>query len=183
MPPKELLAQLEANRAPRANTAALEQQIDWNQLSTGGPNLGQLPIKLLEKDAKAPTRAHAADAGLDLYAYGDHIVDPFQNRVKVRTGIAMAIPAGHVGLLFPRSSLYQNYGGLKLTNCVGVIDSDYRGEIIASMHAGYHAAEIADGDKIVQLVIVPIITPEIVIVDELPTTERGEGGFGSTGKA
>lgn len=152
---------------------------DWPRLGLHSDR-DTLPVTVA-KGAKAPTRAHDDDAGLDLYAHGDYTLHT-DRATKVDTGIATAIPAGHVGLLFARSSLFKNYGGATLTNCVGVIDSGYRGPIKASLTAKRPLAEIHDGDKIVQLLIVPIAILDVEVVDELPTTERGTGGFGSTGR-
>lgn len=131
--------------------------------------------------ATTPTRANPTDAGLDLYAHGDHVLDQGVSQF-VDTGISTAIPEGFVGKLIARSSLYNNCNGAMLVNGVGVIDADYRGTIKAHIVTFSEGGTvILNGDKIVQLVLVPIITPTINIVTELPDTERGAGGFGSTG--
>lgn len=100
----------------------------------------------------------------------------------VRTGVKVAIPEGHVGLLMSRSSVGVKKG-LSVAQGVGVIDSDYRGELLVPLHNRNHYAEkVLFGERIAQLLIVPVIQPELVIVDALDETDRGEGGFGSTGE-
>jgi dUTP pyrophosphatase len=128
-----------------------------------------------------PVRAHATDAGADLIAVTD--VTLIRGvRTLVGTGVHIAIPAGYVGLLIPRSSLSKK--DIIMTNSVGVIDSDYRGEIMMSlMYIGalqdYHI--VCSGTRIAQLVIVPILLTSFENVKELGDTERASGGFGSTG--
>lgn len=142
----------------------------------------------LEHPACMPVRANPADAGLDLRAKMTYVL-PINKRVLVGTGVSVKIPVGHVGLLFPRSSLSKL--GITMTNSVGVIDSDYRGEIMASLM--FNGVEgncvehtIPAGERIVQLVVVPIVLPVPQVMewsDELwNDTVRGQGGFGSTGK-
>lgn len=142
----------------------------------------------LEHPACMPSRSNPTDAGLDLRAKMTYVL-PINKRVLIGTGVSVKIPVGHVGLLFPRSSLSKS--GITMTNSVGVIDSDYRGEIMASLM--FHGIEgnavsydMQAGERIVQLVVVPIVlaTPEVMDwSDELWfDTERGAGGFGSTGK-
>lgn len=139
-------------------------------------------LRITAKDgAVIPHRAHPTDAGLDLFAHGDYFI-PTGEAIKVGTGISAAIPENHVGLLFARSSLHTTFPGARMSNGVGVIDSAYRGEIIASITGKDDPILIHDGDKIVQLVILPIITPQVLLVDSLDDTDRGDGGFGSTGK-
>lgn len=129
-----------------------------------------------------PRRAHESDAGADLVCK-EHIWLQRGERVLVKTGVSVEIPVGHVGLIFPRSSLSKF--NVIMTNSVGVIDSDYRGEIMASlMYVGteYAGHNFNRGDRIVQLVVMPIVLPTFHVVDELSNTDRGTGGFGSTGK-
>lgn len=141
-----------------------------------------LPVTLAP-GALAPTRAHATDAGLDLYAHGKSSI-PAHSAMLVDTGVSAAIPEGHVGLLFARSSLHGKFNGAHLANGVGVIDAAYRGTIMANIEAGDKRVTINNHDRIVQLVILPIATPSVTVVDTLDTTQRGTGGFGSTdGKA
>ncbi len=134
----------------------------------------------LTSTAITPTRGTEGAAGLDLYADCDMLVSSGAC-VMVGTGIAVEIPARHVGLLFIRSSLGK--AGIALANGVGVADSDYRGELklCLTYTAGNGGQFIRRGDKIAQLVITPYLPVELIEVDALSCTERGEGGFGSTG--
>ena len=127
-----------------------------------------------------PQRAHPMDAGADLIAKEDIWLHK-GIRTLVNTGVRTEIQPGYVGLLFPRSSLSKV--GVSMTNSVGVIDSDYRGEIMASLvyYGDKDGHYIRQGDKIVQLVVVPIALPDFEVVNELQDTARGAGGFGSTG--
>ena len=133
-----------------------------------------------------PTRANPTDAGLDLRARSTCEM-PLNIRVLIGTGVSVKIPQGYVGLLFPRSSLSKS--GIVMTNSVGVIDSDYRGEIMVSlMYTGGQTFNpvIYQGERIVQLVIMPILLVKPNVgdwsEDEWNDTQRGTGGFGSTGK-
>jgi dUTP pyrophosphatase len=143
----------------------------------------------LEHPACLPTRSNPTDAGLDLRCKQTTTLQ-MGKRTLVATGVSVKIPVNHVGLLFPRSSLSKQ--GITMTNSVGVIDSDYRGEILASLvfngvPGSLSETEIPAGERIVQLVVVPILLPELEVgdwSDELwNDTQRGTGGFGSTGKA
>lgn len=125
--------------------------------------------------------AKEGDAGIDLRSMGNCIINP-RNTRTIGTGVKVEIPEGHVGLLFARSGLSIKYG-VAPANKVGVIDSGFRGEIMVGLHNhGTTPVQIAKGDRIAQLVIIPFATPEIKVVEELSETERGEGGLGSTGK-
>lgn len=171
----------------------------------------EVNIKLLNEQAKMPAYAHATDAGMDLTATSFEF-DKETGCFIYGTGISMEIPEGHVGLIFPRSSVYKTE--YTMTNCVGVIDSGYRGEIkvifrsthfIATFHHLWHrilffltgkdqkSAEVYRlfinngtnykvGDRIAQIIIVPYPKINFVQVDNLSSTDRGEGGHGSTGK-
>lgn len=148
-----------------------------------------MKVKLLHPDATAPCRSSEHAAGYDLFAClpGDNGVCTFHPGAveKIGTGFAIEIPIGHVGLIFPRSGL--GSAGLVLANTTGVIDSDYRGEVIVALHNRNRkkdnmAFSIAHGHKIAQMVIVPCRQDPIQIVSELSDTSRGEGGFGSTGR-
>lgn len=132
----------------------------------------------LDPGAKMPTRAHATDAGLDLYAMETQIVLA-RDSAKFDTGVHIELPAGTVGMLKSKSGLNVNHG----ITSEGVIDVGYTGSICVKLynHSG-HDYTVNAGDKISQLVIMPILTPELEVVDELTETERGAGGFGSTGK-
>lgn len=129
--------------------------------------------------AVTPTRANPTDAGLDLYAYGEYNIDA-GGTIYVDTGVAAEIPPNEVGILVARSSLHKRYPGAHLANGVGIIDSDYRGPIKAAITSN-HTIHIPNGAKIVQLITIPITTPTINVVDTLNDTNRGTGGFGSTG--
>lgn len=141
-----------------------------------------LSFKLCHPNAKLPTRANPGDAGLDLYAATEK---PFgQNMVEYDTGVAVAIPPGYVGLVFPRSSITGTC--LRLANCVGVIDSGYRGTIKFRFDFANHNQDSDRsynvGERIGQLVIVPCMMWEPQEVEELPETARGASGFGSSGR-
>jgi dUTP pyrophosphatase len=139
----------------------------------------QVKIKKLHNNAVIPQYAKAGDAGMDLVA--TEVIDGYGFSVTYGTGLAMEIPEGFVGLVFPRSSI-RKYE-LSLTNCVGVIDSGYRGEIQATFRkeAGIPSKRYDVGDKIAQMIILPYPSIQFIETDELSNTERGEGGFGSTG--
>lgn len=143
----------------------------------------KMNIKKLKADATIPTKGSACAAGLDLYAYVERgAVDiPTGTTVKIGTGIATEIPDGCFGAVFARSGLATKRG-LRPSNCVGVVDSDYRGEVIVALHNDSDKCEtIHHGDRIAQLVIMPYISVDLHEVDELSDTDRGAGGFGSTG--
>ena len=134
-------------------------------------------IKKLHPDAVVPKYAKRGDAGLDLTAV-DVIADGAT--LTYKTGLAVEIPPWHVGLLFPRSSVYKT--GQTLTNCVGVIDSGYRGEIMLKYTLSPYAKEYDIGDRVGQLIIMPYPKIHFVEVENLTPTDRGEGGYGSTGR-
>jgi dUTP pyrophosphatase len=136
----------------------------------------KINIKLLHKNAVVPRYARHGDAGVDLSAV-DIVADG--TNLTYKTGIAVEIPNGYVGLLFPRSSVYKT--GQTLTNCVGLIDSGYRGEIMMKFSLSPYGREYDIGDRIGQLVIMPYPEVEFEEVSELSVTKRGTGGYGSTG--
>lgn len=142
----------------------------------------EIKIKKLTNTATIPTSGTKYAAGYDLYAditRGSETI-PAHKTQKIGTGVAMEIPEGYVGLIFARSGL-STKRGLRPANCVGVIDSDYRGEIIVALHNESEIAQtIHDKDRIAQIVIIPYLSVEFMEVDSLAETERGEGGFGST---
>jgi dUTP diphosphatase len=140
-----------------------------------------LPVKRLDPGAWPLAYARTGDAGLDLRSAIDVQVGPLE-RVLVPTGLAVAIPEGHAGLVLPRSGLASKQG-LTLANSPGLIDAGYRGELTCAMVNldRDQAVSIHRGDRVAQLVIVPIASVEPSFVDELPSSERGERGFGSTG--
>ncbi|MDO8949937.1 MAG: dUTP diphosphatase [Actinomycetota bacterium] len=141
----------------------------------------QLEIKRLDAELPLPSYAHAGDAGLDLFAAENRILQPFE-RALIPTGIAVAIPEGFAGFVLPRSGLAIKRG-LSVVNSPGLIDSHYRGEIkVIAINMDAHAQiEIGRGEKIAQLVIQRVEVIELIEVDQLNETARGEGGFGSTG--
>ena len=139
----------------------------------------KVKIKRLSENAKLPTKAHPTDAGYDLYAASTS-VDKNYN-IVYGTGIAVEIPDGYVGLVFPRSSIANK--AIMLTNSVGVIDSDYRGEVMVALHNDSSSIQHIDaGDRIAQLIFHRCVYSDgFEEVEELSDTIRGEGGFGSTG--
>ena len=137
----------------------------------------------LDPSAQLPRRATASSAGYDLCACVRQpvTVEPGQT-VSIPTGLAMALPQGYGGFIFARSGLGIRHG-IVPGNCVGVIDADYRGEIKVALHNHSDApVTVQPGDRIAQLVIMPVMMAEYVEADELCDTDRGAGGFGSTGK-
>lgn len=141
-----------------------------------------LPFKRLDASVELPRRARDGDAGLDLAANADLTVAPGE-RAMIPTGLAVAIPDGHAGLVLPRSGLASRHG-LTLSNAPGLIDAGYRGEVtIAVVNLDpREPVEIHKGDRIAQLVVVPFAEAKPVEVAELPPSERGGGGFGSSGR-
>lgn len=139
-------------------------------------------IKKLNEKAKVPTYGSKSAAGADLYACieGEISIAPQETKL-IHTGIAMEIPEGLVGLIYARSGLASKKG-LAPANKVGVIDSDYRGEIMVALHNhGSEPQTISDGERIAQIVFAPYYAADFNVVDELNDTARGDGGFGSTG--
>lgn len=141
----------------------------------------KLKIKKLDERAVMPRYAKPGDAGMDLVAI-DCELNTKRMHVRYRFGLAFEIPEGYVGLIFPRSSVVKK--DVTLANCVGVIDSGYRGEVTAvfNLLRGERGEIYAVGDRIAQLVVVPFARCEIEETDNLSETERGVGGYGSTGK-
>jgi dUTP pyrophosphatase len=140
-----------------------------------------LRIARLDERARLPTRAHDGDAGLDLYALEDAVLEPGE-RASVPTGIAVEIPPGQAGLVLPRSGLAARHG-ISVVNAPGLIDAGYRGEVrVLLLNTDReHPFEIAAGARIAQLVLVRIEVSTPVEVDVLGASERGAGGFGSSG--
>ena len=139
-------------------------------------------VKILDSRAKLPAYGSAAAAGADLYALTDGpvTVEP-GGTALIHTGIALAIPEGYVGLVYARSGMASPRGRAP-ANKVGVIDADYRGEVMIFLHNhGSDPQLVEHGDRIAQLVIAPYLTAQFQTVDELDDTGRGAGGFGSTG--
>jgi dUTP pyrophosphatase len=141
----------------------------------------ELPFRKLRPDAKLPAAQHPGDAGLDLCSAVDVVIEPGE-RVMIPTGVAVAIPDGHAGLVLPRSGLASKHG-LTMANSPGLIDAGYRGEVIcAAVNLDREeAVKILVGDRIAQLVIVELPNVAPIWMEELPASTRGESGFGSTG--
>ena len=143
----------------------------------------KIKLKKLDENAIMPTNGTKYSAGYDLYALtktGVQRVLTGQTE-KIGTGISVAIPEGYFGAIFARSGLATKQG-LRPANCVGVIDADYRGEIIVALHNDSNECKsVHDGDRIAQLVVLPYLSVEFEEVEELEDTERGDNGFGSTG--
>ena len=143
----------------------------------------EVRIKKLNDNAVMPAKAHATDAGFDLYCTSIEI-DLEKRQLVCHSGLAFEIPDGHVGLIFPRSSVSNK--PLMMANSVGVIDSGYRGEVTAKFNITdmkeIYANNYQVGDKIAQMIIIPY--PEISFIesDDLSDSERGSGGYGSTGR-
>ena len=142
----------------------------------------QVKIKKLDERAKIPTYATEYSAGADVYMMdGDSVTVNPHETVMIRTGFAIEIPEGYAGLIFARSGLASKRG-LAPANKVGVIDPDYRGEVMVSLHNhGTVSQTIEPGERIAQLVITPYLTARFLETDTLSDTVRGIGGFGSTG--
>jgi dUTP pyrophosphatase len=142
----------------------------------------ELPVRRLRPGAAVPTRAYADDAGLDLPA-GERVELAPGERAPVGTGLALAIPDGHAGFVQPRSGLAARHG-ISIVNTPGLVDPGYRGEVtVVLLNTDRRETFVVEpGMRIAQLVVVPVPPVEPVEVDELPGTERGEGGFGSSGR-
>ena len=145
--------------------------------------MSPIAVKILRESAKLPTYGSQEAAGADLYACLENpvCIEP-GTTAFIPTGLAMEVPAGCAGLVYARSGLACKKG-LAPANKVGVIDSDYRGEVTVALHNhGTEPQTVVSGDRIAQLVITPVFTPGFTEVSDLTDTDRGQGGFGSTGK-
>lgn len=147
--------------------------------------MNAIKIKKLDPRAILPTVGSAYAAGSDLYALLDgdgEVLIPAHHTVKIHTGLAIELPEGTFGAIFARSGLATRES-LRPANCVGVVDSDYRGEVIVALHNDSAVPHtVRDGDRIAQFVVMPYVPVTFEEVSELSDTARGEGGFGSTGK-
>ncbi|MCI1965614.1 MAG: dUTP diphosphatase [Oscillospiraceae bacterium] len=144
----------------------------------------KIKIKKVRENAVLPTRGTAGAAGLDLYACIDKpvLIEP-RKLYRIPTGVAIALPSSEtVGFIFARSGLGVKHG-VSLPNAVGVVDSDYRGELIVGIgNTGEDAYQLSPGERFAQLVVMPVYQPELEETDDLGETDRGAGAFGSTGK-
>lgn len=159
--------------APITMNSLGKEDLDWST---------PVPYQKVNENAVEPTRGSAAAAGYDLYAATDEptVIEPHCT-VKVSTGIAVELPNNTFGAIFARSGLATKQG-LRPANCVGVVDSDYRGPIIVAVHNDTDEPQtIQPHDRIAQLVVMPYVQIKFHEVEELKETERGAGGFGSTG--
>lgn len=145
--------------------------------------MNPIPVKKVRLNAILPTYGSSCAAGADLYACLEEAVTIAPGKtVFIPTGLSMELPAGCAGLIFARSSLGAKRG-LAPANKVGIIDSDYRGEFMVALHNhGSEPQTVCHGERIAQLVVTPVYTPGFAEVAELSDTQRGAGGFGSTGK-
>lgn len=140
-----------------------------------------LDVRRLDPDLALPGYAHPGDAGLDLYAADTTTLQPGE-RALVPCGIVVAVPEGHVGLVHPRSGLAVDHG-LTVLNAPGTIDAGYRGELkVLLINLGQDAVEIRHGERIAQLLLLPVALVDVREVDRMDSTARGSGGFGSTGR-
>jgi dUTP pyrophosphatase len=140
----------------------------------------KLPLTRLDPSIELPSYAREGDAGLDLRAAHDATLEP-GGRGLLGTGLAVAIPPGYAGLVLPRSGLALNQG-VTVLNAPGLVDAGYRGELkVLLVNHGDKPVLVRRGDRIAQLVIQPVERAELIEVNELPTSRRGAGGFGSTG--
>jgi dUTP pyrophosphatase len=141
----------------------------------------RLNVRRLDQRARLPSRAHPDDAGLDLYALEDVTLAPGA-RAQIHTGIAIEVPAGHAGLVLPRSGLAARHG-IALVNAPGLIDAGYRGELRVLLLNTDRASEyrVSAGDRIAQLVIAAVAPTSVTEVSELTESARGAAGFGSSG--
>lgn len=138
----------------------------------------KVQLQKLDAEAKLPSYAHAGDAGMDVYALQEVVLRPGE-RTIVPTGIAMAVPQGYVALVWDKSGRAVKNG---ITTMAGVIDAGYRGEVgIVIYNASVEAVTIGKHEKVAQILIQPVVSAELEEVDSLDDTDRGEGGFGSTG--
>ena len=144
-------------------------------------SVDELQVQLLHPDARPPERTRPGDAGYDLRCVEPFALDPGERRL-VPTGVAIALPAGVAGLVVPRSGLAIEHG-ISVVNGPGLVDPNYRGELrVILVNLGAQRFEASAGDRIAQLLLVPFVTPDLQLVDELPTSERGANGFGSSGR-
>jgi len=143
----------------------------------------EIPVRVLHPDVTLPFYAHEGDAGCDLVAVESRTITAGGGRVMVPTGFAVAIPEGYGGFVLPRSGLAAKHG-VTCINAPGLIDSGYRGEVLVALVNldPTHDYEVKKGDRIAQLVVLPVPPAHFTTVEELPVAQRGHGGFGSSGR-
>jgi len=167
--------------APKVEPTTSDQAFAPTPVAAPIPGNMQVKIKLLSGAAKVPTYGSDGAACFDLYAADTVAVAPGR-AATVKTDVAFEVPEGYVMMVYSRSGHGFKHG-VRLVNCVGVVDSDYRGEVVARLHNDGRETYVAEfGERVAQAMIVPVPRVEFQVVDELSPTERGEGGFGSTGK-
>lgn len=156
----------------------MESPTEFSREGSAQKSPESIEVMRVSAEAVLPTRAHPDDAGLDLYGLDDTLLSPGQGKV-VKTGVALALPARHVGMIADRSSLAKK--GIKTAG--GIIDAGYRGEIqVVLWNLSTDPIQLKRGERIAQLLILPIATPQVSEVKALDDTARGANGFGSTGK-
>ena len=143
----------------------------------------EIPVRVVHPDATLPVHAHEGDAGCDLVAVESCTIKAGGGRVMVATGLTVAIPEGHGGFVLPRSGLAAKHG-VTCINSPGLIDAGYRGEVMIALVNldPHHDYQVEKGDRIAQLVVLPVPAANFVTVAELPPATRGAGGFGSSGR-
>lgn len=178
---QQTMKRLHIAESRRIKGLGANQRAALVELFGGALMIGRkLRAKKVNEGIEMPRYAHEGDAGLDLRITETVTLEPMQKCV-VGCGLAVEIPSGCVGLVFPRSGLAAKQG-ITLSNSVGVIDSGYRGEVCAALiNQSYETVTLEAGTRVCQLVVMPYVPCELVPVDELSDTERGAGGFGSTG--
>jgi dUTP pyrophosphatase len=145
------------------------------------PIVDELEVRLLHPGAAVPARSRSGDAGFDLRCVEPFVLRPGE-RALIPTGLAVAIPPGVAGLVLPRSGLAHRFG-VTCANAPGLVDPNYRGELkVVLVNLGREIYRGHASDRIAQLLLVPFWAPELRVVDELPASERGEAGFGSSGR-
>ncbi|KAL2808152.1 dUTPase-like protein [Aspergillus granulosus] len=179
-PPSLPASPLAKRTKPNATVPSTTSNMGSNETSTPGtaPPVQSLLVKKLTPSARAPTRGSAFAAGYDLYA-AKEIVIPAKGKALVDTGLAIAVPEGTYGRVAPRSGLASKHF---IDTGAGVIDADYRGEVkVLLFNFSDVDFTVQEGDRVAQLVLERIYTPEVAVVEELAESVRGAGGFGSTG--
>lgn len=164
------------------STARNPERPAFRDMSRGsGPDVIRVLVRRLDPGAPLPAYAHETDAGLDLHAAEPVTLEP-GGRALVSTGIAVALPPGYAGFVLPRSGVAWSRG-VTVLNAPGLIDADYRGEVKVLL-VNHHRAPVRfeRGERIAQLVVQRVERAELEVVDELPASRRGAGGFGSTGR-